>query len=60
MQKFFEEPIENLFKRIKIREIVIALVIILAILSRVAGLGDRVMSHDEVNHVVPAFVVGRS
>jgi len=55
MQKFFEEPIENLFKRIKIREIVIALVIILAILSRVAGLGDRVMSHDEVNHVVPAF-----
>ena len=55
MQKFLEEPIENLFKRIKIREIVIALVIILAILSRVAGLGDRVMSHDEVNHVVPAF-----
>jgi len=55
MQKFLEEPIENLFKRIKIRDIVIALVIFLAILSRVAGLDDRVMSHDEVTHVVPAF-----
>jgi len=55
MQKFLEEPIENLFKRVKIRDIIIASVIILAILTRVYGLGDRVMSHDEVNHVVPAF-----
>lgn len=55
MQRFLEEPIENLFNRIKIRDIAVALVIILAIISRVAGLGDRVMSHDEVNHVVPAF-----
>ena len=55
MQNFLEEPIENLFKRIRIRDIVITLIIILAIISRIAGLGDRVMSHDEVNHVVPAF-----
>jgi predicted membrane-bound mannosyltransferase/DNA-binding beta-propeller fold protein YncE len=55
MQKFLEEPIENLFKRIKIWDIVIALVIIFAVISRINGLGDRVMSHDEVNHVVPAF-----
>ncbi len=55
MQRFLEEPIENLFNRIKIRDIAVALVIILAIISRVVGLGDRVMSHDEVNHVVPAF-----
>jgi len=55
MHNFLEEPVENLFKRIKIRDIIIASVIILAILSRMIGLGDRVMSHDEVNHVVPAF-----
>ena len=55
MQNLLEEPVENLFKRIKIWDIVIASVIILAILSRINGLGDRVMSHDEVNHVVPAF-----
>jgi len=55
MQKFLEEPIGNLFNQIKIRDILIALIILLAILTRVIGLGDRVMSHDEVNHVVPAF-----
>jgi predicted membrane-bound mannosyltransferase/DNA-binding beta-propeller fold protein YncE len=31
------------------------LLVALAILSRFYGLGDRVMSHDEVNHVVPAY-----
>jgi len=55
MQNLLEEPIENLFKRIKIWDIVIVLVIIFAVISRITGLGDRVMSHDEVNHVVPAF-----
>ena len=28
---------------------------ILAVLSRFVSLGDRVMSHDEVNHVVPSY-----
>jgi predicted membrane-bound mannosyltransferase/streptogramin lyase len=31
------------------------LLIALAILSRFYGLGDRAMSHDEVNHVVPSY-----
>ncbi|MCD6577175.1 MAG: TIGR03663 family protein, partial [Anaerolineaceae bacterium] len=55
MLKFLEKPVNSDIKRIKIRDLVIALIILLAILSRVIGLGDRVMSHDEVNHVVPAF-----
>ncbi|TLN00625.1 hypothetical protein FDZ74_16430, partial [bacterium] len=38
-----------------IRSILIALIVGLAILSRFAMLGDPVMSHDEVNHVVPSY-----
>ena len=38
-----------------LQNLLIALVIGLAILSRFAMLGERVMSHDEVNHVVPAY-----
>lgn len=30
-------------------------IIIAVLLSRFIGLGDRVMSHDEVNHVVPSY-----
>ena len=55
MQRFLEQPLETIFKKIKIRDLVIILIIVLAILTRLFGLGDRVMSHDEVNHVVPAF-----
>ena len=55
MQRFLEQPFENILKKIKIRDLVILLIIIFAILTRLIGLGNRVMSHDEVNHVVPAF-----
>jgi predicted membrane-bound mannosyltransferase/streptogramin lyase len=55
MQSFLEQPLEKYIKEIKVRDIVILLIIIFAILTRLIGLGDRVMSHDEVNHVVPAF-----
>lgn len=38
-----------------IRSILFALIVGVALLSRFAVLGDRVMSHDEVNHVVPSY-----
>lgn len=31
------------------------LILSLALLTRFAGLGDRAMSHDEINHVVPSY-----
>jgi uncharacterized protein (TIGR03663 family) len=55
MQRFLEQPLEKIIRKIKIRDMVIFLIIIFAILTRLIGLGERVMSHDEVNHVVPAF-----
>ncbi len=39
----------------RVETVLIALVIVLAVISRFAILGERVMSHDEVNHVVPSY-----
>ena len=35
--------------------VIIGLILVLTLISRFYGLGWRVMSHDEVNHVVPSF-----
>lgn len=35
--------------------ILVIVIILAAILTRFVNLGDRVMSHDEVNHVVPSY-----
>ena len=50
-----EKPLGDFVKKISLYQILVVLIIVLTILSRLTGLGDRVMSHDEVNHVVPAF-----
>jgi len=55
MDKLINMPIEDIIKRFKVRDLLIVVIILIAILTRFIGLGDRVMSHDEVNHVVPAF-----
>ena len=38
-----------------VETILIIALIVLAIVSRLADLGTRTMSHDEINHVVPAY-----
>ena len=50
-----EKPMADYIKKINLYHILVALIIILTIFSRLTDLGVRVMSHDEVNHVVPAF-----
>lgn len=55
MKNTLDQPIINLLKKIKFDHLFLILLITLAILTRFPGLGDRVMSHDEVNHVVPSF-----
>lgn len=42
-------------KFFNIENLLVFLVIVLAIASRFIMVGERVMSHDEVNHVVPAY-----
>jgi len=55
MQSLLDTPIKEFFKRLTLRDLLIVIILILAVLSRLTGLGNRVMSHDEVNHVVPAY-----
>jgi predicted membrane-bound mannosyltransferase/DNA-binding beta-propeller fold protein YncE len=38
-----------------IEKIIIVVILLLAVFSRFYMLGERVMSHDEVNHVVPSY-----
>lgn len=52
---WLERPISKLLPKLNIERIIIIAIIILAILSRFYDVGARVMSHDEVNHVVPAW-----
>src|SRR5512142_167974 len=53
---WLERPIlKDPAKLLTIENLLVALIIILAILSRFTMLGERVMSHYEVNHVVPSY-----
>jgi uncharacterized protein (TIGR03663 family) len=55
MQINLEKSINEYIKKINIYHILVISILILTTLTRLVGLGDRVMSHDEVNHVVPSF-----
>lgn len=53
---WLERPVfKDTAKILTIENLLIAAILILAVLSRFTALGDRVMSHDEVNHVVPSY-----
>jgi len=52
---WLDRPLYTWIPRITIEHIVIALIILMAVLSRFYAVGLRVMSHDEVNHVVPSY-----
>jgi DNA-binding beta-propeller fold protein YncE len=52
---WLDKPVFKNFPNFTIEHLLISLIIALTIVSRIADLGLRVMSHDEVNHVVPAW-----
>lgn len=52
---WLERPLNKFFPGLNIENIIIILIVILAIISRFYIVGARVMSHDEVNHVVPSY-----
>ena len=54
-QGFLNRSLEDVVSKIRVEHLIIFLIILFAVVSRLVNLGDRVMSHDEVNHVVPAF-----
>lgn len=54
-ESWLDRPLSSILPRLNIRTGIILLIMVLAVVSRFAILGERTMSHDEVNHVVPSF-----
>ncbi len=52
---WLDRPLFQFWPRFTIYHTLVLLILITAVLSRFIILGERVMSHDEVNHVVPAY-----
>ena len=52
---WLDRPLSSFLPKLTLEHLLIALIIIAAIVSRFYNAGARVMSHDEVNHVVPSY-----
>ncbi|MFW5714279.1 MAG: flippase activity-associated protein Agl23, partial [Brevefilum sp.] len=52
---WLDRPLFSFWPRFTVYHLIVSLILISAVLSRFVILGERVMSHDEVNHVVPAY-----
>ncbi len=52
---WLDRPVTKAFPAFSREKLILAVIIILALLSRFLLIGDRVMSHDEINHVTPAY-----
>ncbi len=55
LSSWLDRPILKGTTRITPEVILITLILLITILSRFIGLGWRVMSHDEINHVIPSY-----
>jgi uncharacterized protein (TIGR03663 family) len=52
---WLEKPIRDYIPEFNVETVIIILIILLALVSRFTMLGERVMSHDEINHVNPSY-----
>lgn len=52
---WLDQPVLRSGTTIRLQTVLIALILIVTVFSRFYILGERVMSHDEVNHVVPSY-----
>ncbi len=52
---WLDRPVFRSLPVFRIETLIIILILVLAVFSRFYILGNRVMSHDEVNHVVPSW-----
>ena len=52
---WLEKPVMKAFPLFSWEKLILTVIIILAVLSRFILIGARVMSHDEINHVTPAY-----
>ncbi len=54
-KSWLDRPISSFLPALNVETLIIVLILVLAVFSRLYILGDRVMSHDETNHVVPSW-----
>ncbi len=52
---WLDQPIQKWLNSFDLEKIIFTVILILAVFSRFYMLGERVMSHDEVNHVRPSW-----
>ena len=52
---WLDNPVTKAFPMFSWEKLILSVIILLAILSRFILIGARVMSHDEINHVTPAY-----
>lgn len=56
-RSILDRPVFQAFPAFSYEKLFVTLIVIAIVLSRFIILGERVMSHDEVNHVVPAYTL---
>jgi len=54
-ETWLDRPLAAFLPKLNVETVIIALLLLLAVVSRFYNVDLRVMSHDEVNHVVPAY-----
>ena len=52
---WLDKPVVKAFPLFSWEKLILTVIIIIAVLSRFILIGARVMSHDEINHVTPAY-----
>lgn len=52
---WLDQPVTKAFPMFSWEKLILTVLILLAVLSRFILIGARVMSHDEINHVTPAY-----
>jgi len=52
---WLHKPVTSLFPGVTVEHLLVTLIILAAVITRFYAVGLRVMSHDEVNHVVPSY-----
>jgi uncharacterized protein (TIGR03663 family) len=56
-QSWLDKPVHKSLPKFTIETLLVTIILILAVFSRFYMLGDRVMSHDELNHVIPYYEI---
>src|SRR5512141_3064442 len=55
ISNWLEKPLSSFFPKLSVETLLVAAILLAAVFTRFINVDARVMSHDETNHVVPAY-----